>query len=84
MNGSFASASSKGSCAPYAHWHDVPNQRGLLVSTCRKTQLPLAIKVTPSAVEMQVLKPHAKAEGLCAALGWNAAKARANDPFHGA
>ena len=57
----------KSTCSPYSHWQDVPGQRGLLVACCRKTLLPMALRVTPSAVEVQVLKPFAKAEGLASA-----------------
>ena len=42
-------------------------QRGMLVACCRKTLIPLALRVTTSGIEVQVLKPHAKAEGVCAA-----------------
>ena len=53
--------------APYSHLQDVPGQRGVLIATCRKTLMPLAMRITPTAVDLQPLKPVAKAEGLCAA-----------------
>ena len=58
---------SKSACAPYSHWQDVPGQRGMLMACCRKTLIPLALKVTPTGVSVQVLKPYAKAEGVCTA-----------------
>ena len=62
-----ALGAAKSAASPYSHWQDVPGQRGLLLACCRKTLMPAAVRVTPAQVELQVLKPHAKAEGLAAA-----------------
>ena len=62
-----ALGAAKSAASPYSHWQDVPGQRGLLLACCRKTLMPVAVRVTPAQVELQVLKPHAKAEGLAAA-----------------
>ena len=40
----------------------------MLIATCRKTLLPMVVRVTPTALQVQPLRPAAKAEGLCAAL----------------
>ena len=67
LSSSGALSGSKSACTPYSHWQDVPGQRGMLIACCRKTLIPLALRVTTSGIEVQVLKPHAKAEGVCAA-----------------
>ena len=66
-----AAGSSPPRIAPFLHWQDVPGHRGLIVATCRKTLLPLAIRLTPTTVEMNVLKPYTKAEGICTAAFGN-------------
>ena len=58
---------SAASTTPYLHWEDVAGQRGVLIATCRKTLLSMVVRVTPTASQVQPLRPAAKAEGLCAA-----------------
>ena len=100
--GTASLGSSKAIISPLQHWQDVPGHRGLLIATCRKTLIPVALKasrhhstpdpdpkpspslspspepqtltlllvslqVTRGAVEMQLLKPASKAEGLAVA-----------------
>ena len=62
-----SAAVSAASTTPYLHWEDVAGQRGVLIATCRKTLLPMVVRVTPTALHVQPLRPAAKAEGLCAA-----------------
>ena len=74
-----ALSGSKSVCVPYSHWQDVPGQRGMLVASCRKTQIPLALRVTPTSVEVQVLKSSIKAEGLATALASRRSVAATNE-----
>ena len=49
-----AAVASKGLAAQ--HFQDVPGERGLLLATSRKTLMPLAIRIGPSSVAVQLVR----------------------------
>ena len=49
-----AAVASKGLAAQ--HFQDVPGARGLLLATSRKTLMPLAIRIAPSSVSVQLVR----------------------------
>ena len=71
-----AAAPASARSVPHSHWADVPGQRGLLVAACRKTLQPLLLCVTPTAVDVQPLRPSGRAEGLLAVRAPPAASAQ--------